>query len=175
MKLLFAAEQKRTNRETPDLVYVANYRKSKLERKRMLLIFKNERSKRAKWRQELADYIRQHFHDFYYFVRINYRSDKLEYCILFSELNLLGKDFRIEDDKIIFKIEHEDLNKLRDTRRVKILKTTPNWIEKRGFFYFLWMETDCHFKEMPKLLELGHEEFNFKTTCKEIISLICII
>ena len=69
---------------------------------------------------------------------------------------------------MIFKVEPEDMGKLRDTRRVKINNMIPNGVEENGDFNFLFLETDCHFREMPRLLELGPEDFTFQTTCKEL-------
>ena len=87
--------------------------------------------------------------------------------MLFSDLNLYEKEFRIENDKIIFTIELSDLNKLNDSEKVKIDNMIPNWEEQNRYFKFLFLETHCRFKEMPKLLELVPEDFKFQTTCKE--------
>ena len=131
-------------------------------------LFKNRKWKwLKKWFNRLEDYIRENFCDFNIFVRFNYKSGKLEYCILFSKLALWRKKFRMQEDTVIFQIKLEELRYLKDTERVKVLNLNTNWAENNENFDFLNLETTCDFKELPKQLNLRAEDFKFQTICKE--------
>ena len=147
--------------------YESEDRTTRPDKKRMGL-FKNRKWKwLEKWFNRLENYVRENFCDYYIFVRLNYQSGKLEYCILFSDFDLIEKEFRMEGDIMIFKIELEELRYLKDTERVKVLNLNTNWTEKNGNFKFLNLETTCDFKELPKQLNLRAEDFKFQTICKE--------
>ena len=139
----------------------------RFEKERQNLIYKKKEKK--EWPQLFMDYLKEHFGNFNLLVRLNYKSGKVEYCILFSELNLCKKEFRMDNDRIVFKIELKDLDKLRDTKNVKINNQNANWSKKNGHFNFLCLESNCCFKEFPKFLKLGPSDFKFQTTCKEFI------